>query len=213
MDGKNISKAKLVQLQKQLKTDAAIAVTLGVSRETVNAWRKKLGIPTLGNKRGNTSALIPSKAKLVELQKTLRTDDAIGKELGATARTVGNWRKKLGVATNSEYRIRNPKTLTASKPAKGKDKPKELAAPKTAPVKKKAKTAATPKPQSTPTSQSTPKVPAASKTKAVSKSQFLKLRKEHGSDSAIARVLGVGQVTVWRWRQKWGIAAAVPVKK
>jgi len=162
-----ISKTKLIQLQKQLKTDAAIAVTLGVSRETVNVWRKKLGIPTLGNKRGNTSALIPPKAK----------------------------------------------TLTASKPAKGEDKPKESTAPKTAPVKKKAKTAAAPKTLSTPTAQSTPKVQAASKAKAVSKSQFLKLRKEHGSDSAIARVLGVGQVTVWRWRQKWGIAAAVPVKK
>jgi len=90
-------KAKLVKLQKELRTDAAIAEKLGVSRRTVNSWRKELDIPTLENRGGKPKILISSKAQFLELQKKFRTDSAIGEELGVSRKTVMEWRLKRGI--------------------------------------------------------------------------------------------------------------------
>jgi len=99
---------------------------------------------------GRRSAKI-SKDELVELQKKLRTDSAIGEALGVRLATVQRWRKKWGI------------------PALGKrGKPRIANFPK---------------------------------------AQLVELQGKLGTDSAIARSLGVCTSVVYKWRKKWGIPA------
>jgi len=94
---KLVTKAQLFKLQKEFKTDFAIAKSLGVSQKTIGNWRKKLGVSAPESSKGRAGKVIKSKAQLVKLQKELRTDAAIGETLGISRVAVGNWRRKLGV--------------------------------------------------------------------------------------------------------------------
>jgi len=95
-----ISKTKLVELQKRLKTDSAIAAELGVSSSAIGARRKKWGIPTLNENKWNAERnnfLTHSKDQYIELKEKLGTDTAIAKKWGVSLKVIQRWRIKWGL--------------------------------------------------------------------------------------------------------------------
>jgi len=198
-----LSKAQFVKLQKKLKTDSAVANALGVSRATVCLWRRRRGIPAIVHKNPGKKPLI-SKTKFIELQKRLKTDIAIAKELGISSSVVGAWRRKWGILSHNEKKknVDRNKFLTVSKDQY--IELKEKLGTDTAIAKEwgvshnvihrwRIKWG----------------LPIHSKkiAKIIPKPQLLDLRKKLKTDAAIAVALGVSPWVVWSWRRKLGIPA------
>ena len=60
-----------------------------------------------------------SKAELTRLQKTLKTDEAIGRKLGITRQAVHQWRKKYDIESRwSDNPARNKKMVSLYKAGK-----------------------------------------------------------------------------------------------
>lgn len=60
-----------------------------------------------------------TKAELSRLQKTLKTDEAIGRKLGITRQAVHQWRKKYGVESRWDHNPeRNKKMVSLYKAGK-----------------------------------------------------------------------------------------------
>lgn len=91
-----ISKTALMRLQKKLGTDRAIGEEFGITPQAVFYIRKGYGIPPLPGVRASVAPRI-SKAELITLQKTLKTDKAIGAKFSITPQAVYYIRKKYGI--------------------------------------------------------------------------------------------------------------------
>jgi transposase-like protein len=80
-----ITKTLLVKLQKSLKTDVRIGEELGISRQAVHQWRKKLGVESLVSDKIDRNAAIVA-----------------AYEGGATGTEVA---AKFGLSVSQTYRI------------------------------------------------------------------------------------------------------------
>jgi transposase-like protein len=77
-----ISKVELIHLQKKLKTDEAIGIRLGVTRQAVHQWRKKYGIDSRWE-------LNPARnKKILAMYKAGRTGTKIARKLGLSPSQV-----------------------------------------------------------------------------------------------------------------------------
>ncbi len=77
-----ISKVELIRLQKKLKTDEAIGIKLGVTRQAVQQRRKKFGI-------GSSWGLNPERnKKILAMYKTGKTGTEISRKLGLSPSQV-----------------------------------------------------------------------------------------------------------------------------
>ena len=85
-----------MRLQKKLGTDRAIGEEFGITPQAVFYIRKGYGIPPLPGVRASVAPRI-SKAELITLQKTLKTDKAIGAKFSITPQAVYYIRKKYGI--------------------------------------------------------------------------------------------------------------------
>jgi Mor family transcriptional regulator len=106
-----VSKAELIELQKRLVTDRAIAMQLGISSPAVHHLRKKYGIPS--SRHGN----IRRNEEIIEAYKQGATLIALGKKLNVWDSTINRILKKAGVERNrvTSLRISKAKLLKLQK--------------------------------------------------------------------------------------------------
>jgi len=192
-----ISRAQLIKLQKQYRTDTAIGEVLGLSQSAIFTWRKGWNIPPLEKEEWKPEI---SKTQLLKLQKRFRIDAAIGEALGVSKSSVYRWREKLGIP----YIERGGKKSKLSK------------IPKDRLIKLQEKFGSDPAiaealgvcPGTVYNWRKKHGIPAIDMSIPVpTKAQLVKLQKELGSDSAIAEEFGVSLGLVHKWRKERGVPA------
>ncbi len=105
-----VSKEMLMELQKNLKTDAAIGEKLGVTRQRVQKLRKAHGIRPIIIGRPNVKLTI-SRNELIQLQKNLVTDIAIGRKLGVSAFLVRTIRTKYEIPGKNDLQVKRNEAI------------------------------------------------------------------------------------------------------
>lgn len=118
-----ISKTTLIKLQKKLGTDRAIGEEFGITPQAVFYIRKGYGIHPLPGVRAPVPPRI-SKAELISLQKTLKTDKAIGAKFSITPQAVYYIRKKYGIPSRLPATIKRKRRLSHSIKKKSPSKKK-----------------------------------------------------------------------------------------
>jgi len=96
---KKPSKNKFIELQKKYVTDVAISKVLGVTSRTVSQWRKDWKIPVIGQKiiGPQSKNRMLSKARLIELQKTYKTNADIAEAAGVSCSVIRYWRERWNI--------------------------------------------------------------------------------------------------------------------
>lgn len=109
----DMHEARLAMLASGM-TDGAIAKSSGVSRCSVAQWRTRHGLPP---SVGRNKPLDPGEdTKRRELYEQGLGDQSIAAALGMTPRAVWKWRRRSGLASNSDraVRIKDPRVVVAT---------------------------------------------------------------------------------------------------